>query len=56
MKTLPIGTCGPKEKPKEILQGILEADTDLSFLQQLIGNDLETLVVSIRDRVLQMRK
>ena len=40
-----------KEKLIEILTGILNTDIDLSFLQQLRENEIETLVACIRERI-----
>lgn len=40
-----------KEKLIEILQGILNADVDLSFLLKLKGSEIETLVACVRERV-----
>ena len=40
-----------KEKLIETLQRILETDIDLGFLLQLEEEDLETLIVCIRERV-----
>ncbi|MCK4785450.1 MAG: hypothetical protein KAV87_16985 [Desulfobacteraceae bacterium] len=45
-----------KEELIEIIQGILKTDIDLSFLVQLEKNELETLVVCIRERVDQVSK
>ncbi|MFC1533538.1 hypothetical protein ACFL7M_09270 [Thermodesulfobacteriota bacterium] len=43
-----------KEKLIEILQGILVADVDLSFLMQLKKSEIETLVACVRERVDQI--
>ena len=40
-----------KEKLIEILQGILNTDIDLNFLQGLKEHEIETLVACIRERV-----
>ncbi len=40
-----------KEKMIEILQRVLNTDSDLSFLQQLKKEDLETLVACVRNQV-----
>lgn len=40
-----------KEKLIEIINGILKAEVDLSFLLQLKKEELETLVACIRERV-----
>jgi len=44
-----------KEKLIEIIQNILEAEVDLSFLLKLKSNELKTLVACIRERVDQAR-
>lgn len=43
-----------KEKLIEIIQGILKAEVDLSFLLKLSQKELETLVACIRERVDQV--
>ena len=43
-----------KEKLIEILQKILETDTDFDFLLQLSEEDLQTLVACVRSRVDQI--
>ena len=40
-----------KEKLIEMINRILDTDTDLDFLLQLDHKDLETLIACIRDRV-----
>ena len=40
-----------KQKLLEILQKLLETDTDMSFLMQLEDDDLQTLVACVRSRV-----
>ena len=40
-----------KQKLLEILQKLLEVDTDMSFLMQLKDDDLQTLVACVRSRV-----
>lgn len=43
-----------KEKLVQIIQGLLKAEVDLSFLLQLKKSDLKTLVACTRDRVEQV--
>jgi hypothetical protein len=45
-----------KEKLLEIIEDLLKADIDLSFLVKLEKDELETLVACIRDRVEQFGK
>jgi hypothetical protein len=45
-----------KEKLLEIINDLLKADVDLGFLLKLKKDELETLVVCIRDRVEQFGK
>ena len=40
-----------REKLVKIIQELLRTDSDLAFLRELKGEDLEKLVACIRDRV-----
>jgi len=40
-----------KEELLKILKGLLKTETDLDFLSELKGGDLEKLVAVVRDRL-----